>query len=154
MKKKILAGLLIVTSLMLTACGDKKVTIDVDALAKDLMTNGSYNDQLTEIDDAMALSLYGLDDTSVSGTVVIMGTGATAEEIAVFEASSEDKVDTVKAAVDKRVEDQKAACENYLPNEMTMLNDPLIVTEGKYVILCLSDDNDAAQKIVDGYINK
>ena len=35
------------------------------------------------------------------------------------------------------------------PKEMTKLGDPLLETRGNYVILCLSDDNDAARAIID-----
>ena len=66
-----------------------------------------------------------------------------------IETTGGDAVETVKAAMEKRVEDQKAAFENYQPKEMTKLGDPLLETRGNYVILCLSDDNDAARAIID-----
>ncbi len=44
---------------------------------------------------------------------------STAEEIAVFQASSSDAVENIKKAIDARLEDLKLAFENYVPGEMT-----------------------------------
>ena len=95
------------------------------------------------------MNIYGLDNTTVVQLKVYVSTGATAEEIAVIETAGGDAVETVKAALEKRVEDQKLAFESYQPREMTKLGDPLIETRGKYVILCLSDDNEAARALID-----
>ena len=66
-----------------------------------------------------------------------------------FEAVSAEAAASIEEAVNQRVADQKAAFEDYQPKEMTKLNDPLVDVMGKYVILCLSDDNSAAQAIID-----
>ena len=48
----------------------------------------------------------------------------------------------------KRVEEQKTAFENYQPAEMKKLQDPLIKKQGVMVVLCVSDDTPAAEKAV------
>lgn len=51
-------------------------------------------------------------------------------------------------AMQTRVENQKAAFENYNPNEMKKLQDPLVRKTGVTVVLCVSDDTPAAEKAV------
>ena len=153
-KKIAAAAAACVLALSLAACGGGQsqtadVTIDVAALADSLHDGLTFQDQLTALDGVAAMGIYGLDSTTVSQIKVYVSTGATAEEIAVMETAGGDAVDTARAAAEKRVEDQKAAFENYQPKEMTKLGDPLIETRGKYVILCLSDANDAALAIID-----
>lgn len=65
---------------------------------------------------------------------------STAEEIAVFQASSSDAVENIKKAIDTRLEDLKLAFENYVPGEMTKINNPVLVTKGTTVVLVLADD--------------
>ena len=73
------------------------------------------------------------------------------EEIAVFEGKDEAAAGRIKTAVDQRIADQRAAFEDYNPEEQEKLSDPVIVTAGKYVILCVSNDNEAAKKCIDSY---
>lgn len=125
------------------------VSLDPAALADSLASGLTFQDQLTGLDGDAAMNIYGLDNTTVVQLKVYVSTGATAEEIAVIETAGGDAVETVKAALEKCVEDQKLAFESYQPKEMTKLGDPLIETRGKYVILCLSDDNEAARALID-----
>jgi hypothetical protein len=41
---------------------------------------------------------------------------------------------------------------DYQPKEMEKLKNPVLVTAGNYVILCVSDDNAKAQKIIEEII--
>ena len=75
--------------------------------------------------------------------------GATAEEIAVITVSDKENVSKVEEAVKARIESQKEGFENYVPEELTKLSDPVIRTVGNTVIVCVSDHNDQAEKIID-----
>lgn len=131
------------------AGGNADVTLDPAALADSLHDGLTFQDQLTALEGDAAMGIYSLDNTTVTQLKVYVSTGATAEEIAVIETVGGDAVQTVQDAMEKRIEDQKAAFQNYQPKEMTKLENPLVETRGKYVILCLSDDNDAARAIID-----
>ncbi len=71
--------------------------------------------------------------------------GATAEEIAVFKAKDEKAADRIYQAMQKRVEEQKTAFENYQPAEMKKLQDPLIKSRALW-LFSVSDDTPAAEK--------
>ena len=123
--------------------------IDAVALADSLAGTVPFVDQMTPLELDAAVNVYGIDSAAVSAGKAYVSTGATAEEIAVFTAADAGQVETVRAALEKRVEDQKVAYTNYQPQEMTKLSDPVIETRGDTVILCVSDDNSAALSVID-----
>jgi hypothetical protein len=84
--------------------------------------------------------------------VFYASTGATAEEVSIIEARDAESAQAVMEFARARIASQKAEFENYAPEEMAKLNDPVLVRAGKYVILCLSNDNAAAERIIGDFI--
>ena len=165
--KKILAVMLAASALMtagLTACGDDSSSSGNDSAASqsakessksaaevaDALKDGvEFKDSLNEPDKGMIEKLYGLsEDMYKEGKLYIGSGGATAEEIACFTANDADGAAKIKEAYEKRIEDLKKTFENYVPEEMDKLNDPVIVTKGNSVYMCLSNDNDKAKEII------
>lgn len=140
----------------LGACGtedgsQKTVTVDKDALAQELLNNVPFKDQMSEVDSAVFYMLYGVTEEQVDSAVMISGTGATAEEIAVIHAASPDHMDALLEAVDQRIQSQRDSFENYVPAEMNKLAEPVIAQLGDYVVVCISDDNEKAENIIRQY---
>lgn len=125
--------------------------ISVSDLAKDLSQQITFEDKMSVIDQDAVSYIYQFEEGAVAEQAVYESTGATAEEIAVFKAASSDKTDVIKKAVDARIASQKTGFENYVPKELTKLEDPVIEVKGNYVILCVSNENDKAKEIIDGY---
>ncbi len=125
------------------------VSKDVVEIADKLKSDIAFVDTLNELSPEMTEKLLGVKQEWYSAGKVYVGSGgATAEEIACFEAVDGDSAGNVKSALDSRVEAQKKAFENYQPKEMDKLNDPVIVVEGNYVFMCISDDNETAKEII------
>lgn len=151
MKKwmKAAAGLSLL-ALVLTGCGNQTtVTVDTAALADRLCSEVTWNDQLGEVELSKALGVYGIQEDAVASGKVYMGTNATAEEIAVLEAVSEDRVADLEAGVQARVEAQLESFESYNAAEVPKLENPLIETRGNYVILCVCDDTAEAEAVIE-----
>lgn len=130
-----------------TAQGDteKDTAAIADKLAKDI----KYADTLNELDTSMIGKIIGVkDELYTKGKVYIGSGGATAEEVACFEAKDEAAAAEIKKALEARIESQKEAFENYQPKEMTKLGDPVLIISGKYVFMCISDDNAKAREII------
>lgn len=176
MRKKICSVMMIMTfAVMLTGCGGEekdKTTIaenkpavteqgslatdnDVKELeagfvAAEILDRGDFKDNLATVDESIALTrLYNLDEAQIAEAAFYTNSNATAEEIAVIRTVSSDYVETVKAAYEVRVAEQKEACRDYLPDEMTKLESAVIYTNGNYVVLCISNDNANAQTIIE-----
>lgn len=124
---------------------------DVQVVADTLLKEGEFADKLAPVDINLALTrLYALDQSVVESCAFYTNSNATAEEIAVIKVKDSADVDTIKAAYETRVEEQKAACKDYLPDEMPKLEDAIIYSSGNYVVLCVSVDNN---KIEDSLTN-
>ncbi len=155
MKKKVLVLLAVVMVMVLSGCGgSKEIVFGISQAASELLDCGAFTDTLTKCDNDKVVSLYGVDESLLAEYEVYIGTGATAEEIAIFRVKDSKDVETVKASCQSRVDAQKEACENYLPNEMPKLESPVLTTAGNYVILCVSNDNGKVQTVLDGYLKK
>ena len=126
-------------------------SVDVQQVADGLIQSVRFKDQMSSLKQETAVKIYGMEAGDVVKAGVYESTGATAEEVAAFEAKDAAAAGRVKEKVGERIEAQKAGFKDYQPAEMTKLEDPVVVAKGSYVILCVSDDNAGAQKVIDGY---
>jgi len=79
---------------------------DVHSLADMLMQNVKFEDSVEEVSSETALRYYGIDSVQVQDSAVYMSTGATAEELAVFQASSTVDAQGILADMKKRRDSQ------------------------------------------------
>jgi hypothetical protein len=142
----------------LAACGGddgrNAKEIDMRALAEMLIVGIAFDDQMEIASDDAFYALYAVDsaDDSVADFVLFTSTGATAEEVSVIEARNDESADRVLEFALGRIASQKSEFENYAPEEMVKLNDPVLVRSGKYIIMCLSNDSATAKDIIEDFI--
>jgi hypothetical protein len=136
------------------AGGRDAEALDMRGLAEALAGGVAFDDRMEEASDNAFYALYAIDpsDESVADFVFYTSTGATAEELAIIEARDEESAPAVLEFARARIASQKAEFENYAPEEMVKLNDPVVVRAGRYIILCLSNDNAAAEAIIENFI--
>ena len=120
------------------AAAQTNESVDVTAVADKLQDGIEFKDELAELDEAKIEKIIGISADSYTK----------AEEIDCFEAKDADSAKAIADTLTARVESQKKVFENYVPEEMTKLGDPVLVTNGNYVYLCLSNDNDKAKEII------
>ena len=150
MKKISILLTLIMIVLVAAGCSSSQsVTLDVQQTADKLSQEVSFQDQLTSLDQDAALKLYDLTADDVQAVALYVGTGATAEEISVWQGKDANAAKNIQNAVNTRIENQKESFVDYNPEEMPKLENPIVVAKGNYVVLCLSGDNDNAKKVID-----
>lgn len=128
-------------------------TADVTAVADAVVKAVKFKDQMSPVDQKTAVKLYGLDSADVTKARVYESTGATAEEVAVFEAKDAASAAKVKQAAQQRVQDQGAAFQDYQPKEMAKLKTPFLLQSGNYVVLVVADDTSAAKTVAGQYFS-
>lgn len=137
MKKRMLSLLLALALLLgLAGCGTTGGSLDIQALAEDLLKNGEFSDELWKIDDSIVQKLYNVSDYTQA--LVYVGSGATAEELALFAFPSEDAAAQGLQKAKDRLESQIADYRTYLPQEVPKLQNAVVKQWGNFVIVCIS----------------
>lgn len=145
MKKIVLISLIL---LLVSGCGKETTSFNPNDLANELLTEVDFDDELTLFAGDIS-KIYDMPE--VEDYLIYIGSGATSEEIAIITLKNSSDEEDVKAALEKRVEEQKQNFANYVPEEVSRLEKSIIKSNEKYVVLCVSNDNQA-EKIIDKYI--
>lgn len=146
MKKLIAAALC--GLILLVGCGSSKKILDIDAFSKDVLSKGSFNDELILLPDKVVADYYDLSfDGLEEYRVYVSSSSATASELAVFKCKGETALKAAKAAVEARISDQISNYENYRPDEKFRLDNALVETNGDYLLFVVSDNNASIQNL-------
>lgn len=148
--KKAIALAFAVLFMITAGCAKKggDVSVDVGKAADRLIAGIKFSDQMSAVDEKTAERLFSLGDGDAVRSKVYESTGATAEEVAVFEAKDADAAGRIRDAAQTRIGDQRDAFQDYQPKEMEKLKSPVLEVKGNYVFLCVSDDNAIAEKLI------
>lgn len=138
----LLIGVLVFTN------SKKDVKIDIDNLSEMIMQSIKFEDEMNEADKATVEKIYNINNSITQK--VYLSSGATAEEIAIFEFENKDDVNIAYDKSIKRIEEQKESFKNYVPKEMNKLNNATIIKKGKYLIVCVTDDENI-ENIINQY---
>ena len=140
-----LTALVLVLCLSLSGCGKEKLAVDIDDLAADLLAGVSFSEELAPLERDVAGVLYDLpDDTNA---VVYLGSGATAEELSVFDSGSEEAAAALAMAVEERRLERVELYSDYAPAESEKLEKAVLIQRKQYVIYCVSPDDNAKSVI-------
>lgn len=151
MRKKILACLGLTLTMALVGCGSQaeEKTIDAEALAIELAEKVTYTDELNKIDSGVAGELYQIN--TAENAYVYVSSGATAEEVAVFEFADEEDAGEAVEAANTRIQEQKESFEMYAPEEVSRLDKAIVKQSGRYLMVCITEDTDTAENIIEDY---
>ena len=119
---------------------------DASTVINSVWTEISKNEMpaLIDLDSETLLAVYGINSSDLEayiGKMPMMATHATEFFIAKVK---DGKMDTVKAAVEKRQDDLEAQWSQYLPEQLELVQNYKLVTNGNYILFAISDSADAA----------
>mgnify|MGYP001019727754 CR=1 FL=1 len=148
--------LMLALTLMLAGCTQRQQVsqpmptqeVDVAQLADDMLAALTIDDDMLEIDRETIVNLYEYDSESIAAfKVYASATMSTANEVGVFKAASAEDVEFIEEMLSYRLQTQKFNYENYVPAEMTKIENAQVLKSGLYVALVVSDDPEPAKKI-------
>lgn len=120
--------------------------------AEKLYNSLTWKDELNYVEEDLiekrANQFYGITKDMYTSGLIYFGSGATAEEIACFDAVDADAAEKIKKGFEKRVADQKKAFENYVPGELVKLDAAIVKVDGLCVYLCITDDSAKAAELI------
>lgn len=140
---------LITAMLSLYGCSSKMDSLpDADTLALRLLEEERFTEKLELIETEVALPLYGLSKADVSNSAVYIGTGATAEETAVFEAVDQEAAQRVRKTIEAYIAAKKDSFERYIPKEVPKLEHAVIAQRGQVIVVCVSAETGTRARAV------
>ena len=154
--KKVTAATVLLSVLILlfaSGCGKQQsapTNLDIKAVASAVIKSGAYTDSMSDKSTA-AITLYKLDTADVAESDVYFSSMATAEECAIFKASSSDAAARILAACKDRQTSQVKSYENYVPTEVSKINSAIITQAGDYVFYIVSNDQTKVASVLSGY---
>lgn len=167
------AAFLIYAAVIITACSDNNISksnensIQTDTVystennasysAEDVFDSISgsivFTDTMEIVADDYSEMLLNIPSSLYSDCILYMGSGATAEELLIFDAADKNNADEITKLLNTHIDDQKQAFQGYNPDELNKLSSPLITTSGNIIICCVCNDPDMAKTAVTNYFN-
>lgn len=119
---------------------------DIQAVTDDVLASVG-TDGISEGNRQMIRRLYGLDPNDYDGiSLYYPDSNMGAKEFLIVKMSDMDQFETVKSAMESRVDTQKSIFEGYAPQQYAMVENYQLCHEGNYVLLVISEDPSAAVK--------
>lgn len=109
------------------------------------------DDDISQVDAAVAEATYGIDPEQVADCKVLLSSGATASEVAVFSMKDEAGADELVELMNERVQDRTESFADYAADEVPKLEKAIITKKGNVVVMAVVSDADAAQAVIDKY---
>lgn len=98
-------------------------------------------------------AFYDVDVSAVTDmSVLVCGSGAYPDELAVFKFTDEDSAKAGMEAVQKRLDSQTELYADYTPDEMYKLEDAFIFTKDNWVAMAVCSDNARAKEIIESML--
>lgn len=131
---------------------ENNITLDMQKLALDLINQSIFEDDLSEIDRDSIVKKYNFPNDKIKNIISYMGSGATAEEILLLEVFNREDTGEILNIIKEKLEERKQDFQNYLPKEVFKLENYYLKSVNNYIILCISNDEKQAEKIINKYI--
>ncbi len=148
MKKLILIILACSILFSLASCKKDEFSFDINEMAEKLAAEGVFEDKIEKVDSELVSYFYGVQNVSA---VMYTGSGATAEEIAVFECADEDEAIEVRDLGASRLAAQADVYSKYDAEEVARLSEAVLWQNGKYVAVVVSADSAKALSIIESF---
>lgn len=137
----------------LAGCGKTAFSgkaVEPQKWAQTILSGAKFTDQLTQLGDAAALKRYSANRGDVDSCAVYVGTGSTAEEFAVWKLKDEKAAEGLLKNAQTLLAAQESSYADYKPAEVPKLKSAVAEQRDNIVVICVSSDNTAAKRVIDG----
>ena len=137
---------------LLTMFGSSKISSADPAEVEAAVIEQLDMSAMVKADNQMVKRLYGLDPASFESCILYYpNTNMMAEEVLILKLSDTQQQQSVRAAIEARVETQKTTFDGYGVEQYALLTENCIIDiRGNFVLFVVNADCDAAQKAFAG----
>lgn len=143
--------LLLALALLFCGCRSRKEIPPVEDLAAQMHQAGVFSTEISPVDPAVAQMIYYFNEADVEEGAFYFSSGASADELAVVKAPTEQAAMDLKAVFQERLELQKAAYADYMPEELVKLEGAQLYRNGIYVLFCVAEDPAPVMELANQY---
>lgn len=131
---------------------ETKKTLDTTALAQAVLTEVTFETELTQMDASVTESMITTLDENTK-IELYMGEGTCSDELLILTAADSKSVDKEVESVQKHLTDMQQSFQDYLPKEAKKIDDAVILQMKNYIVACVSSDKDKAKKVIEEQLN-
>lgn len=161
MNKKVLISIIaIITILVIIGIiiiinnRNSNIEINMEELSTEILESGAFSDSLAKVDNEIVMNDYSFTNDEIKEIISYQGSGATSEEILLIELNDKSFLNSVKNKINTRLDERKEAFNSYLPEEVFKIENNLLEIKGNYVILCISNDSNKVNEVINNYIKE
>lgn len=127
---------------------DEAKNYEADAVADALNAGLTFGEALEKSTADAAYSIYGIDPSLCTNAAVYVGSGATADEIAVFNCTDTAAAETVLTAVNARIDYLREGYSDYGPDQVPKIESAFLISENSTIILCICENPEDAESVL------
>lgn len=146
--------MMIVTGVVFAGCsnsGDDAKKYDIQKAGEEIMAQIESASQMTQVNDEILTSFYGIDTADVNDYFALISTDSTKQdEVIMVEAKDSEAFDRVLEKVQTRYDSKYAQTKDYLPEEAKLIEQCKVENEGNYVWMFISEDAGKMDEIFKG----
>ncbi len=120
--------------------------VDMDKLAKDILSKTNFETELKQIDKTVAEGLISISDGSEMQ--LYMGNGNYSDELILITAKDKESAEADQETVVQYLKDMRKSFEAYIPAQAKKISDAFNMRSGCYVVVCVTSDIDTAKETI------
>lgn len=121
----------------------------LDAIRKKIQKVVKFEGDVGETSPKSLLNTHKVDKKLIANASGMVGGGASAEEISLFEVKDKKDADNVEKALKEYVKNRIKSFEDYIPGEVPKLEKAVVYKNGKFVALVIAKDLGTAKKVIE-----
>ncbi|MCI8608381.1 MAG: DUF4358 domain-containing protein [Firmicutes bacterium] len=148
----LLLCMLLLQGILMTGCDSKNndaACIDIVKACSNIAKNGSFDTYAgygEEIYDDSFDGMYGVQyDMINDGAICYTASGGGADEISVLHLKEQGDISLAKQKMEDRIATRRNTFEGYMPEEVSKIDEARVIVQGNFIVLLISDDNDAME---------
>ena len=131
---------------------NNNIQINIEELAQRIVKSSSFEDSLEKVDNELLMNTYGFLPDSIEEIISYQGSGASSEEVLILKVKDVNDVNNEKEIIETRLNEKKDAYASYMPEEVSKIENRILIEKGNYLILCICNDYDTVNNIIDDYL--
>ncbi len=144
---------LLAALVLMTGCGRQTADLTPQQAVETLAEQLTFTDQMNGLDHAGTCRFYDIDPSLTEDSAAYVGSGATAESAAVFQAVDAAAAEQIAAALESFTENWADGYADYKPEEVPKLTSAVLEREGVFVVFCVTADHVGAKTAVQALLH-